>query len=166
VLDAVRPRRARFALEMMPYALPDGPDAFAQLLAAVDRPGFAAHLDPVNLVSSPRRYYDLAGLLRDCFAALGPHIVSCHAKDTRMGDALTVHIDEVRPGAGILPYEIYLGELARLPAATPLMLEHLSGPEEYARAADHIRAVAARARLSLDGTVSGARPAGAPTEAC
>lgn len=151
VLDAVRPRRARLALEMMPYALPDGPESFAKLLAAVDRPGFAAHLDPVNIVNSPRRYYGLAGLLRACFATLGPHIVSCHAKDTRMADALTVHIDEVRPGAGVLPYEIYLGELARLPADTPLMLEHLTGPEEYALAAGHIRGVAAQAGLSPDG---------------
>ncbi len=149
VLDTVRPRRARFALEMMPHALPDGPDPFLELLAAVDRPAFAIHLDPVNLINSPRRYYRAVELLRECFSKLGPHIISCHAKDTRMSEQLTVHIDEVRPGAGTLPYDVYLTELSRLPADTPLMLEHLGDPEEYQLAAEHIRGVAAHNGIEL-----------------
>ena len=149
VLDTAKPRRARFALEMMPWALPDGPDECLRLLKAVERPMFAVHLDPANLVNSPRRYYDTGALLRDCFGKLGPHIVSCHAKDTLMRDDLTVHIDEVRPGLGALDYRVYLAELARLVPESPLMMEHLASPEEYDLAAAYIREVAAEVGARL-----------------
>jgi sugar phosphate isomerase/epimerase len=112
-----------------------------ELVRAIDRPRFAVHLDPVNMVSSPRRYYDTASLLRSCFEQLGPFIKSCHAKDIRLRDDLTVHLEEVRPGLGVLDYPVYLGMLSRLDADTPLMLEHLPSEEEYDRAAAFIRGV-------------------------
>lgn len=149
VLDAAKPRRARFALEMMPWALPDGPDECLRLLKAVDRPMFAVHLDPVNIVNSPRRYYNTGALLRECFSKLGLHIVSCHAKDTLMREDLTVHIDEVRPGLGALDYGVYLAELARLAPDTPLMMEHLASAEEYDMGAAYIRGVAAEVGVRL-----------------
>ncbi|MCL5269735.1 MAG: sugar phosphate isomerase/epimerase, partial [bacterium] len=58
ILDAVKPRRARFCLEMMQWLLPDNPDVYREIIHAVDHPMFAAHLDPVNLVVSPRIYFD------------------------------------------------------------------------------------------------------------
>jgi len=50
----------------------------------------------------------------------------------------------VRPGLGGLDYRVFLTELNRLDPDIPLMLEHLSTPEEYVLAADHIRSVGAR----------------------
>ncbi|MDP9379927.1 MAG: sugar phosphate isomerase/epimerase [Chloroflexota bacterium] len=149
LLDTVKPRRTSFALEMMPYNLPDSPDSYLEFLAAVDRPTFKVHLDPVNLVNSPRRYYDAAGLLRECFEKLGPHIVSCHAKDVLMRDAPLVEIEEVRPGLGTLPYGVFLSELARLPGDVPLMMEHLESAEEYDLAAAHIRGAASEAGVEF-----------------
>ena len=119
------------------------------LLAAVDRPGFAVHLDPVNVVNSPERYFGNAALLRDCFAKLGPRIVSCHAKDTLLTERLTFQVEEARPGLGTLDYRTYLTELAKLPADTPLLVEHLKSEEEYALAVAHIRAVARECGLDL-----------------
>jgi sugar phosphate isomerase/epimerase len=107
------------------------------------------HLDPVNLVSSPRRYFRNAELIRELFRALGPRVRSCHAKDTLIGEGLTVHLEEVRPGLGALDYRTYLRELARLDPDTPLMIEHLPGAEEYRLAADHIRGVAAGEGLEV-----------------
>jgi sugar phosphate isomerase/epimerase len=125
IVDAVQPRRARYTLEGMPWALPDGPESYLALLKAVDRPAFGVHLDPVNWINSPRRYYDNAALLRDCFRQLGPWIVSCHAKDIALRDTLTVHLDERPPCEGALDYTVYLRELSRLPGDVPLILEHL-----------------------------------------
>ncbi|MBM3459274.1 MAG: TIM barrel protein, partial [Armatimonadetes bacterium] len=54
IVDAVRPTRTVFALEMMPSVHPESPDEYLRLLAAVDRPGqVGVHLDPVNLINSP-----------------------------------------------------------------------------------------------------------------
>jgi hypothetical protein len=54
---------------------------YLALIKAIDRPACAAHLDPVNLIVSPRQFYDSGTLIRYCFAVLGPWIVSAHAKD-------------------------------------------------------------------------------------
>ena len=72
------------------------------------------HLDPVNLVNCPRRYFNTAELLRECFAKLGPYTKSCHAKDTLMSRKLTTHLDEVACGAGTLDYGVFLSELDKL----------------------------------------------------
>lgn len=142
IIDSVQPRRARFALEMMQYALPDSVDGYLALLRAIDRPAFAAHLDPVNLVMTPRTYFDTGALIRDCFDRLGPHIVSCHAKDILLHDRAALHFDEVMIGDGKLDYATYLTLLAALPGDVPLMLEHLE-PHQYAEARDRLVAIAA-----------------------
>lgn len=142
VIDAVKPKTAKFSLEMMPWALPDSADSFLALLKAVDRPAFAAHLDPVNIISSPRLYYASGDLLRECFQKLGPWIVSCHAKDSILRPGFTIHIDETRPGLGNLDYRTYLTELNRLPQKPPLMLEHLASDEEYDLARVYIQSIA------------------------
>jgi len=141
IIDAVKPTRTYFALETMPWAYPDSPDSYLRLFKAIDRKGFAVHLDPVNLVCSPQRYYGNGDLIRECFEKLGPHIRSCHAKDILLQTKLTTHLDEVRPGTGGLDYAVFLKELSRFPG-TPLMLEHLSSADDYQKAADHVRTVA------------------------
>lgn len=136
LIDAVKPKRARFALEMMQATIPDSADSYLELIRAVDRPQFAAHLDPVNLVMTPRSYFDNGALIRECFQKLGPWIVSCHAKDIVLREDAALHLDEVQIGEGNLDYATYLSELDRLDDV-PLMLEHLK-PEEYALGRDRI----------------------------
>ncbi len=149
IIDAVKPTRTFYALETMPWMYPDSPDSYLRLIDAIDRKQFAVHFDPVNLINRPKRYFENASLLRECFRKLGPHIKSCHAKDILLADKLTVHLDEVAPGEGVLDYTVYLQELNKLDADTPLMLEHLSGADEYARGAAHIRSVASEAGVPL-----------------
>lgn len=147
VLDAVQPRRSYYTLETMPWMYPDGPDSYLELIRAIDRPRFAVHLDPANLVCSPQRYYGNAALLRECFAKLGPHIRSCHAKDIVLLPRMTTHLDEVRPGMGGLDYRVFMEELAKLDSDTSIMMEHLSSEEEYDLAAQYIRAHAPASAL-------------------
>jgi sugar phosphate isomerase/epimerase len=141
IIDAVKPSRTFYALETMPWAYPDSADSYLRLLAAIDRKSAGVHLDPVNLVNCPARYFRTDLLLRECFAKLGPRIRSCHAKDVLLAPKLTVHLDEVAPGLGKLDYATFLRELSRLDADTTLMIEHLQ-PQEYPPAAAHIRKVA------------------------
>jgi sugar phosphate isomerase/epimerase len=148
VIDDVKPTRTCFTLETMPWAYPDSADAYLRLIKAIDRRQFAVHFDPVNLVTSPQRYFASARLIRDFFEKLGPLIKSCHAKDILLEPKLTTHLDEVRPGVGGLDYAEFLKQLSKFPD-TPLMLEHLKGAEEYRLAADHIRSVAKEIGLSF-----------------
>jgi len=149
IIDDVKPTRTYFTLEAMPWSYPDSPDSYLRLLKAVDRKRFAVHLDPVNFVSSPQRYFKNAELIRECFRKLGPYIKSCHAKDILLReDIYTPHLDEVRPGSGSLDYAAFLKELSKFPD-TPLMLEHLSNAEEYRLAAEHICSVAKKIGLSF-----------------
>ena len=135
LLDTVKPKRAKFALEMMQYSLPDSVDGYVDLIKAVDRPMFGAHFDPVNLVMTPRVYWNNAALIRECFTKLGGHVVSCHAKDIILHHQAALHLDEIIIGQGVIDYGTYLRELSKLPRAVPLMLEHLKG-NEYAVARD------------------------------
>lgn len=148
IIDDVKPTRTHFTLETMPWAYPDSPDSYVALLKAIDRKRFAVHMDPVNLVCSPQRYFTSGELIRECFAKLGPYIKSCHAKDILLQTKLTTHLDEIRPGSGGLDYAAFLTELSKIPG-TPLMLEHLKGAEEYKLAADYVRGVAKSIGLSF-----------------
>ena len=149
IVDAVQPKRTFYTLETMPWAYPDSADSYLRLLQAIDRKAVAVHLDPVNLVCSPQRYFANGDLIRDCFAKLGPHIRSCHAKDILLHEKLTTHLDEVRPGLGNLDYATFLTELSKLDDQdTPLMIEHLP-MDQYPAAAEHIRTVASQAGATI-----------------
>ena len=125
ILDAVKPKRAKFCYEMMGWARPDSADSYLKMIRAVDRPGFGVHLDPCNAVNSPEHYYDNTALLNDCFDKLGPWIASCHAKDLTWDVEMNVHFREVVLGTGAIDYTTYLQRLAALPGDVPLMIEHM-----------------------------------------
>jgi sugar phosphate isomerase/epimerase len=139
IVDAVKPSRSFYTLETMPWMYPETPDRYLQLIQAIDRPAFAVHLDLANMINSPLIYFNNTALIKESFAKLGPRIKSCHAKDILLGENMTTHLDEVRPGLGKLDYTAILSEMARLDADLPLMLEHLPNAEEYRLAAEYIR---------------------------
>jgi sugar phosphate isomerase/epimerase len=141
VIDAVKPTRTKFTIEMMGWNLPDGPDAYLELIKAVDRNAFGVHLDVCNGVNCPARFYRNTAFIEECFAKLGPWIASCHAKDLQWITELNVHFLEVVPGRGQIDYKAYLRELAKLPVDAPLMLEHLKTAEEYEEGKEYIRKV-------------------------
>lgn len=149
IIDAVKPTRTFYTLETMPWMYPDSPDSYARLIDAIDRERFAVHLDPVNLVCSPQRYFANGALIRECFEKLGPRIRSCHAKDIELEPKLTTRLNEVRPGLGRLDYAEYLRCLSRLDRDTTLIIEHLKSIEENREAARHIRQVAAENGLEF-----------------
>ena len=137
LIDAVKPKRTKYTLEIMQFLLPDSADAYLELIRAVDRPQFAVHLDPVNCILTPRMYFANGSVIKHCFDILGPWIVSCHAKDIVMGDGFGLRLDEAIPGKGILDYPTFLTEIAKLPGDIPLMMEHLKDCE-YAQGRDFI----------------------------
>jgi len=141
IIDAVKPKRSKFAYEMMGWSIPDTPDSYLKLIKAVSRPAFAVHIDVCNVVNSPERFYNNAAVSRECFDKLGKWIVSCHAKDLALIPEMNVHLVEVIPGRGEIDYKAFLTALRSLPTPVPLMIEHLKTADEYAEAAKYIRSV-------------------------
>jgi sugar phosphate isomerase/epimerase len=149
IIDEVKPTRTFFTLEFMPWVFPDSVDSYVQILKAVNRKQCAVHLDPVNIIVSPRTFYANGALIKECFKKLGPHIRSCHGKDIILKeDAYTPQLVECRPGLGQLDYKTYLKELSQL-KDVPLMLEHLPNANEYEKAAAYVRSVGNEIGINL-----------------
>lgn len=149
IIDAVRPSRTFYTLEPMPWMLPDGPDAYAKLLAEVDRERFAVHMDIVNLINRPERYFFNRDFMEECFAKLGDRIKSCHLKDVRLEPFLTFNLKEVACGEGALDMERY-GVLAEaLDPEMPVLIEHLPDQAAYAASLELVRGRFAAAGINL-----------------
>lgn len=131
VIDAIKPKRTTFTVEMMGWNLPDSADSYLALIKAIDRKAFAVHVDICNIINSPQKFYDTGAVIADVFRKLGKWTMSCHAKDLEFVPEMNVHFLEVVPGRGEVNYVAYLKELAKLPHQPPLMLEHLKTAAEY-----------------------------------
>ncbi len=149
IIDAVKPKRTRFTIEMMGWSVPDGPDSYIELIRAVDRPAFGVHLDVCNGVNCPKLFYGNSEFIGECFRKLGRWIVSCHAKDLEWIVELNVHFQETVPGRGQIDYRRYLTELANLGHEAPLMLEHLKTAAEYDEGREYIKRTGAAAGVSF-----------------
>ena len=151
ILDRTQPTTTKLVIETESYLLPDGPEIYARLIEAVDRPGFAVHLDPVNMIASPRQFYYNTQFIKQCFTMLGPWIVSCHAKDLNMpAKHATVQINETFIGDGMLNFATYLTEIEKLNPAPTLMIEHLD-EQQLHQGLEFIFAQAAAIGITFEG---------------
>ena len=71
IIDAVKPTRTKFTIEMMGWNLPDGPDTYLDLIKAVDRKAFGVHLDVCNGVNCPARFYRNTEFIRGVLRQTG-----------------------------------------------------------------------------------------------
>ena len=142
VIDAVKPQRTFFSIEMMPWSYPSDPDEYLRLVKAVDRKAFGVHVDVCNVMNRPTRMYHNSQMIHECFTKLGPLIKSCHAKDLKWGPGVQVCIQETIPGTGVIDYRTYLTDLSQFAPDAPLMLEHLHNLEEYTQGREYIEGVA------------------------
>lgn len=149
IIDAIKPARTVFTIEMMGWNIPDSPDSYLDLIKAVDRKQFGVHMDVCNGINSPRKFYENTKYIEECFGKLGRWIASCHAKDLQWIPELNVHFQEVIPGRGSVDYRAYLTEVSKLPAQVPLMLEHLKTAEEYSEGRAYIQRVAREAGIGF-----------------
>ena len=151
LLDSVKPERTFYCLEPMPWMVPDGPEEYLQLIRDVDRPRFAAHMDFVNMINSPRRALAAEEFTDRCFRLLAPYIRSTHLKDSRLHPTrLTTVLEECSPGQGDLDLVRVLRSIHRwLPADAPVLLEHMQTFEEYRAAYGYVEARAAEAGVPI-----------------
>lgn len=146
VIDAVKPKRTKFTIEMMGWSLPDSPDSYVKLFKAVNRSGFGVHVDVCNIINSPARFYRNAELIAETFRKLGQWVCSCHAKDLH---GKMVHFAETIPGRGGVDYRAYLRGIMKYAPDAPLMLEHLTTPQEYEEGKQYILRIAKELSIPL-----------------
>lgn len=151
VIDAVNPRHTKMAFEITPFTFLDGAEGYERLIRAIDRPGAAVHLDPINCIFTPRAYHLNGTILEDVVRRLVPlNIASVHLKDLYLAPArANVCIDEVPIGTGGIDYRRLLTALNGLPMDTPVMLEHLKDDAEYDQAAAAVRRTATELGIDL-----------------
>ena len=124
ILDTVKPEHTTYVLETESRLLPDSPEIYRELVEAVDRPRFGVHLDPFNIISSPRRFYFSDDFIRQCFRLLAEYLVSCHSKDIKMVKDSQTHFHETFTGDGEIDYRAYIAEIVKLEQDVPMMIEH------------------------------------------
>jgi sugar phosphate isomerase/epimerase len=131
IIDAVKPKKTAFVLETMPWMIPNSADSYVELIRAINRPAFAGHLDTVNLINSPERYYANSAVTQECFDKFGDQIRCIHVKDIILRPDLTVHLDECPVGTGGYDLGCLFRNAAKLDADTPMLVEHLSNQQDY-----------------------------------
>lgn len=139
MLDKVKPVKTRYTLETMPHMLPDTPESYLEFIKAVNRPGLGVHMDIVNMLTSPRVYYENRALIKNTFDLLGPKILSCHVKDAILDHSLTVSIRETECGKGELDLKYYIEQAEKYNPEMPMIIEHLAEISQYLDAIKYVK---------------------------
>ncbi len=149
IIDQVKPTHTKYSLECMPWCFPDSVESYLELYHAIGREGFGVHLDPCNLVNSPRLLYGFDKLMKQCAETLGDWTCSCHVKDLHLvPDGANVELKEVLLGNGDLPVASMLKHMEKF--NVPMMLEHLPDEQSYQKAAAFFEQTAAQLGIEIE----------------
>lgn len=139
IVDAVRPVKTKYALEPMPWMIPTGPDQYLELLSDINRDSVGVHMDIVNMINCPERYFFQEDFMTDVFTKLDGLILSCHLKDIHKKEEYTWQLEECACGEGELNIEHYARLAAAHTADMPMIIEHLHSDEEYRQSVEYVR---------------------------
>lgn len=139
IIDTAQPVHTKFSIESMPWMIPSSPDEYVRLIEDVDRPQFGTHLDVVNMITSPERYFFNDRFLDECFAKLRGTICSCHLKDIRLKEEYTFQLEECACGEGTLDLVRYMRLVEAENPSMPMIIEHLTTDEEYAASVSYVQ---------------------------
>lgn len=138
VIDAVKPSKTYFSIESMPWMIPTGPEEYLQLIKDVDRERFAAHLDIINMINCPERYFFSDEFLEKTLRLLGPHIKSCHLKDITLLDEYTFRLKECACGEGSFNFKKYCELVSSIDPDMPMIIEHLKDDSAYEESVKYV----------------------------
>ena len=139
IIDRAAPTRTKFSIESMPWMIPSSPDEYVRLIEKVNRDAFGAHLDVVNMITSPERYFFNDRFLEECFTKLKGKICSCHLKDINLKQEYTFQLEECACGKGTLDIELFANLASQEDPQMPMIIEHLTSDEEYIQSVDYVR---------------------------
>ena len=148
LIDTVKPRRTTYSIEAMPWMYPTGPDEYVRMIQQVDREEFSCHLDVVNMINCPERYFFSGDFLDEVFDKMGRFVKSCHLKDIRLRDELTFQLQEVACGKGTLDIGKYMSLAHKCDPDMPMIIEHLNTDEEYEKSLIYVKDIMAKHNIS------------------
>lgn len=141
IIDTAQPKQTKFCIESMPWMIPSSPDEYLRLIHDVNRKQFGTHLDIVNMITSPERYFFNDRFLNECFTKLRGTICSCHLKDIRLREEYTFQLQECACGDGSLDIERYIRLANAENPNMPMIIEHLTTDEEYEASVRYITSI-------------------------
>lgn len=139
IIDEAKPVNTKFTIEPMPWMVPTSPDDYLRLIDEVERDEFGVHLDVVNMVTSPDRYFGLDDFMEECFDKLGDRIRSCHLKDILLLEDYTFQLRECGCGEGIINVPHYAKLATSYDVDMPMIIEHLHSDEEYVKSINYVK---------------------------
>lgn len=139
IIDEAAPKQAFYTVEPMPYMVPDSILEYKRLIESVDRAQFGVHMDVVNWIYEPKKYFFNREFMDEIFLELGSRIKSCHVKDTKLCEGLTSSLKECMIGEGNLDIEHYALLAHQCDENMPFIIEHLTTDVEYITAAGYVR---------------------------
>jgi len=145
IIDEVNPRNTFFTIEPMPWMIPTGPEEYLNLIEDVARDRFAVHMDIINMINCPERYFYPEEFLENTFSLLNGKIKSCHLKDVNLLPDFTFQLKECACGEGTFPIELYAKLVSKENPNMPMIIEHLHGDNEYRESIEYVMK-----RLSID----------------
>ena len=131
VIDKAAPKNTFFSIEPMPWMIPSSPEEYLRLVEDVHRDKFGVHLDIINMINCPDRYFFADAFLEKTFELLGPHVKSCHLKDVQLLDEFTFQLRECACGEGSFPIQHYLDYASKIDPDMPMIIEHLKNDAAY-----------------------------------
>lgn len=131
VIDEAKPKNTWFTIEPMPWMHPTGPEEYLRLIEDVQRERFAVHMDIINMINTPQRYFFSEKFVEHCFNLLGERIKSCHLKDILLGQEFTFQLRECACGEGTFPLERYVELVNEVNPDMPMIIEHLASDQDY-----------------------------------
>lgn len=141
IIDEVKPKNTKFTVEPMPWMVPSSPNDYLRLIDEVERDEFGVHLDLINMVTSPERYFFLNDFMDECIEKLGSKICSAHLKDILLLQDYTFQLKECGCGKGILDIPRYVSKLDSISPDIPLIIEHLNTDEEYINSVHYVQSL-------------------------
>lgn len=139
VIDRANPVNTYFTIEPMPWMFPSSPEQYVKLIEAVNRERFAVHMDIINMITSPDRYFFNMPFTTKCFELLGDKIKSCHMKDVKLLPGYTFQLKECAPLEGSYNLKHYAHLASRIDPDMPMIIEHLDSNEAYRKSVKQVR---------------------------
>ncbi len=139
IIDRAQPKNTKFSIESMPWMIPASPDQYVRLMEEVNREAFGAHLDVVNMITSPERYFFNDKFLEECFSKLKGKICSCHLKDIQLKEEYTFQLQECACGQGSLDIKLFEKLATKEASDMPMIIEHLTTDEEYIECVNYVK---------------------------
>lgn len=139
VIDEAKPRHTFFTIEPMPWMYPTGPEEYLKLIEDVNRDAFGVHMDVINMINCPERYFFPQPFVDHCFELLGDRIRSCHLKDVLLGQEFTFCLQECACGEGTFCLERYAELAGKADPDMPMIIEHLHSDEDYISSVGYVK---------------------------